>query len=428
MLWGIIFAKIVELRKLFVFLGDYYHAERGTCCMTSERNHSPVKAKMVQQRFNLISAHSISPNIPHEDALLLQTANGYKLLPLKPNVNKIYLEVTSLCNFDCQTCIRNSWDEPMGKMSTQVFSQIVRQLEELPDLQCVHLGGFGEPLSHPEIFSFIETLKGKNLQVELITNGSLLNDACIEELIHLRLDKLFVSLDGPDETEYNLIRQGGDFANVTANITRLKRRKAELQTKLPELAIEFVAMKKNFHCLPDLVKLIDKLGASYLLVTNVLPYSEELKDEILYDLDDSLPVFGNTSILSTLRARMPQMKLRTERYCKFIADNALTITWDGQVAPCYALMHTYTCYIYGRSKQIYPYHLGHVSESSLASIWQNPEYVYFRSLVHDFSFPSCTDCKFLEGCNYPDNNQMDCWGNSPTCSDCLWSRGMIVCP
>ncbi len=384
---------------------------------------------MIRHNFNITSGDNITfPSAQKEDTLVLQTNSGHKLLSLRPDVRKIYLEVTTLCNFDCRTCIRNSWDDALGRMNAEVFRQILEQIKELPNLKCVHLGGFGEPLSHPHIFSFIESLKKLNLQVELISNGSLLNDQCIDELIRLGLDKLFISLDGPDEIEYNDIRQGGDFMSVTAHISRLNARKAELKSKVPELAIEFVAMKKNFHRLPDLVKLIDTLGASYLLVTNVLPYSEELKDEILYDLDDSLPVFGNASILSTMRARMPQMKLRTERYCKFIEDNALTITWDGHVAPCYALMHSYTCYIYSRAKAMYPYYLGNVTENSLSSIWQHPEYVYFRSLVRDYRFPSCTDCKFLEGCSYPENNQMDCWGNSPSCSDCLWSRGMIVCP
>ncbi|KLU62820.1 coenzyme PQQ synthesis protein E [Peptococcaceae bacterium CEB3] len=93
-----------------------------------------------------------------------------------------------------------------GSGFKKTIESILEIMKNDPNLKCVHLGGFGEPLSHPHIFSFIESLKKLNLQVELISNGSLLNDQRIDELIRLGLDKLFISLDGPDETEYNDIR------------------------------------------------------------------------------------------------------------------------------------------------------------------------------------------------------------------------------
>src|SRR5512135_2962793 len=38
-------------------------------------------------------------------------------LTLAPDApRKIYVEPTALCNLACATCIRNAWDEPMGRM------------------------------------------------------------------------------------------------------------------------------------------------------------------------------------------------------------------------------------------------------------------------------------------------------------------------
>ena len=124
---------------------------------------------------------------------------------------------------------------------------------------------------------------------------------------------------------------------------------------------------------------------------------------------------------------MPNMKMRTERYCNFIENKALTVTRDGNVAPCYALMHRYKCYIYGREKQMFPCHYGNITVKSLKDIWTKPEYAVFRTTVKEFKFPSCTDCKYLDGCNYPDDNQADCWANGPSCAECLWARRLIVC-
>ena len=177
-----------------------------------------------------------------------------------------------------------------------------------------------------------------------------------------------------------------------------------------------------------LIDLAKELNAHTVIVTNVLPYNEALKDEILYDMDDTLPPFDNLHPSLLLAAKLPYMKIRTDRYCKFIEDKAIAINFQGQISPCYALMHSYHCFIYGRKKEILPYYLGNVAENSLREIWQDPGYINFRLAVKNFRFPSCTDCKYLEGCSMTEDNEMDCWGNSPSCAECLWSRKLIVCP
>ena len=45
--------------------------------------------------------------------------------------------------------------------------------------------------------------------------------------------------------------------------------------------------------------------------------------------------------------------------------------------------------------------------------------------VRDFRFPSCVDCG--EACAYAEHNQ-DCWGNAPSCADCLWAQDLVRCP
>ena len=73
-----------------------------------------------------------------------------KLFLWCPDVEKIYIEVTTRCNFDCTTCICNSWEEKLGYMDPNVFKLLLEQMKQLPELKEVHFGGFGEPLSHPE--------------------------------------------------------------------------------------------------------------------------------------------------------------------------------------------------------------------------------------------------------------------------------------
>lgn len=373
------------------------------------------------------NVNELNKILKDNEALVCKTDYGYKVIPLVPDVKKIYIEVTTLCNFDCTTCIRNSWEEELGHMDPGIFKSLLEQLKQFPELKSVHFGGFGEPLSHPDIFNMINGVKEMGLKVELITNGSLLTEEWAEKLIESGLDTLFVSLDGPEEKLYNDIRQGADFETVIKNIEAFNRIKQVRLAQGPELGIEFVLMKSNAHKLPEMAKLVDKLKARWLLVTNVLPYSKELKDEIVYDIDETL-FPGLQSGLVAVRAQMPNMKLRTERYCSFVNNKALTVTREGNVAPCYALMHRYKCFVYGKEKQIFPYHLGNIKERTLKEIWTNPEYAFFRVKVQEFNFPSCTDCKLVDGCGYVPDNEADCWGNGPSCAECLWARRLIICP
>lgn len=363
-----------------------------------------------------------------QEALFIRTEGGYQLIPLLPDIKRVYIEVTTKCNFSCITCIRSSWHDELAHMNWETFENIVKNLKELPNLESVHFGGFGEPLMHPKIFDMLRTVKRLGLKVEMITNGSYLCEETIQKLINIELDVLFTSIDSSEEEEYNQIRPGGDFQDVFNNVKRLQAMKQEQATKKPELAIEFVAMKKNFARLPNLIKMAWNLNARKVIVSNLIPYHESMKDEIVYDIDDTGSLFDHESLLTSVRAYMANMKLRTERYCKFVKDKSLCINHKGNISPCYALMHTYQCYIYGRKKQIYPYYLGNVNEKRLQDIWMDFEYVKFRKNVDENYFPSCTDCKFMDGCNYTESNEMDCWANGPSCSDCLWARQIIACP
>ena len=44
---------------------------------------------------------------------------------------KVYVEPTSKCNLSCRTCIRNSWDEPMGQMTDSTFDRVISGILEL---------------------------------------------------------------------------------------------------------------------------------------------------------------------------------------------------------------------------------------------------------------------------------------------------------
>ena len=100
--------------------------------------------------------------------------NTFRLHRPVTHLAKIYIEPTTLCNLDCRTCIRNNWDEPLGKMSEATFENLEKSIRNLSTPPSIFFGGLGEPLYHPRIIDWVRRAKSLGSTVELITNGTLL--------------------------------------------------------------------------------------------------------------------------------------------------------------------------------------------------------------------------------------------------------------
>jgi hypothetical protein len=99
---------------------------------------------------------------------------------------------------------------------------------------------------------------------------------------------------------------------------------------------------------------------------------------------------------------------------------------DGAVSPCVELLHSHRVYVVGREKQVRRYEIGRLERETLAEIWGGEEYRAFRERVSKFDFSPCLQCG---GCDMVESNEEDCGGSPfPTCGDCLWARGVILCP
>jgi radical SAM protein with 4Fe4S-binding SPASM domain len=224
------------------------------------------------------------------------------------------------------------------------------------------------------------------------------------------------------------------LSEVLANIRTLNEAKSRLGSLAPALGIEFVVLKSNLAELADLTGLASRLNAARVLVSNVLPYTEEMRDQILYGYEPrppfkagGWPVKADAWVMwGTLE--LPNMHWGAERRCRFVQDRAIVVGWDGSVSPCYALSHNYRYFaVDGKSKQVSRYILGNVNEHPLAEIWTAEEYVLFRSEVRAFRFPSCPDCDLRESCDLREQNE-GCWGWNPSCADCLWAQDIVRCP
>lgn len=362
--------------------------------------------------------------------VLESSEDALRLYATRLDVQKVYVEITTRCNLNCAVCVRQVWSDPCGDMSWATFEATVEGLRAFPDLNRLVFGGYGEPLVHPRLPQMLALASTLGVPLTVTTNGLLLDEAMARTLLATPVDWVVISLDTVHTQAYDGARIAGGLDQVLENARRLMRL-AEGRPALPlNLGIEFVATRSNRDHLLRLREIAADLGATKVLVSNLLPHTEAMCDEILYDSDRPLslplswPVKEARGILWG-RMDLPRMKWGAWRQCRFVLDRSLVIGWDGGVSPCYPLMHSYPYYIYGRRKNVSRYVLGSVNDRPLADIWQSEEYVRFRAKVRDFRFMYCVDCGVA--CDYAENNE-DCLGNVPSCADCLWAQGIIRCP
>ena len=104
---------------------------------------------------------------PGEQVRVEEGKNDIRLHRPVMQLAKIYIEPTNVCNLACRMCMRNMWDEPSGRMSTETFTAFIKSLQDLPTLPTVFIGGLGEPLSHPQLVNMVAQLTEIGARVEI---------------------------------------------------------------------------------------------------------------------------------------------------------------------------------------------------------------------------------------------------------------------
>lgn len=377
--------------------------------------------------------------------------DGWRMHRPPTELAKVYVEPTSRCNLSCMTCMRNAWDEPLGDMSPEVWARLMAGLRAFARPPDIFIGGIGEPLAHPDILRMVREAKALRGRVELITNGVSLTEAVATELVAAQLDRLWVSLDGATPGGYFDVRLGDALPTILANLRRLQTLRSATLLQKPALGVAFVAMRRNVAELPRVVDLAAELGADRVHVSNLLAYSPQMLEEVLYGATSpaTLPLVRRRGIQVTLPSfpvtdvtRPVLASLATDSrldlwlgggsttaptdWCPFVEAGSTSVRWDGAVSPCPPLLHRHDHHLTDCVRRSEHFAVGHLLDSELRAIWLGEEYRELRQRIQRFDFSPCTSCNT---CELATHNLEDCVGNlAPTCGGCLWAQGLIRCP
>lgn len=104
-------------------------------------------------------------------------------------IKRVYIEITNVCNLSCAFCKKNT--RPARFMSVGEFRHVLDEVSGITRYIYLHVQG--EPLLHPQFDELMNIAAGYGMQVQLVTNGILLNEHT-DLLKHTALRKISFSL------------------------------------------------------------------------------------------------------------------------------------------------------------------------------------------------------------------------------------------
>lgn len=337
----------------------------------------------------------------------------------------LYVELilTSRCNFVCAMC--NIWK--IGKKQPELFDnelsteQIVSILRELSELgtEEIFVSG-GEPTMREDLPYIIKCAKDNNIQVHLVTNGSLITEKLAKELINAGLDKISFSIEGhTPEIHENLRKMKGSWEKAVGSIGLINSAKDTLKAKNPSINISQILSRTNYRYIEEMLELKSKWQydtINFQPIVWKVPGCENfiLRDDDLNNLQSRLPFIetkicesglSKSTILPLLSLCMENEDAIRGHYSASFNKKVLcfapwkmaTIDPFGNIYPC-----CFACTFQNLSEDLKhsfwgkeDFCMGNIKNECFKQVWEGEKYNQFRKVMQNP--PTYTMCKW---CNY----------------------------
>ena len=283
-------------------------------------------------------------------AFLISTVTGIPSVSAWPV--SVSAELTNHCNLSCPECSSGSglMKRERGFMDLDLFRKAITELK--PYIYYLNLYFQGEPMLHPQFFSFLEQSKGITTTVS--TNGHFLSAENAGKLVSSGLKRLIVSLDGMDQETYSGYRKNGDFEEVIRGIRNVSEAKKKNGSDI-NIEIQFLVNKSNEHQIASVRRFAGEVNGSLRLKSMQVIKNEDIEKWIPARNDMSRYVKNNGEYVP---------KNSFPNRCMRLWFNPV-ITWDGKVIPC--------CF-----DKDAEYVMGNLIKDSFRKIWNGQEYTAFR--------------------------------------------------
>ncbi|MFX0081910.1 MAG: radical SAM protein [Candidatus Hodarchaeota archaeon] len=183
---------------------------------------------------------------------------GFKMptIPIGPPV--VFWSVTQRCNLKCTHCYV---DQDLDEISYNKACNIIDQLAEAKNFILIFFGG--EALLRDDIFKLMRYASGKNVNVALASNGTLIDEKKAKQLKEIGVGYVQVSIDGLKDV-HEQIRGIGTFEKAISAIKHCLNE--GLYT-----CIGTTITKQNVHQIYELVDLAKSLKVQKFEIIDFVP-------------------------------------------------------------------------------------------------------------------------------------------------------------
>ncbi len=315
------------------------------------------------------------------DALLA----GERVAPLT-----IDCALTRKCSYRCIYCYGQLQENPGGELSRDVILRFLDDAAEI-GVKAVSFVSDGESTCSPHLYEAILHGKANGLDMALGTNGYLLRDDRLEEILPA-LTYLRFNISAGEPRRYATIHGCSEkcFHKVCATI----RKCVELTNSKGfgvTLGMQMVLMPDLADQILPLSRLGGELGVDYLVIKHCSD-DEDGSLGVDYNKYDALtPLLEEAEALSTdsYRVAVKWSKIRTGNkriYTQCYGPPLiLQMSGSGLVAPCGMFFNEK----YSR------FHIGNISQTPLKEIWQGERYWKVMNELASSGFNANTDCGTL---------------------------------
>lgn len=262
--------------------------------------------------------------------------------------------ISYVCNADCIHCPYSKYKKAQDIVGREKFidkNTFCKIVDECVNYNTmIRITGGGEPLLHPNVLELIGYAKRRNVRVALTTNGSLLDEDCIKELLDSNIDAIEISVDAHNKEVYEKIRIGLHFEQIKDNVFNLVRMRNELFKKT-SILVSIINQKLIRKDLQDAVK-----------------FWEKIVDKVII-----------RKFIEITLTKESDKKKNTNIICPYPFQR-IYIDSSGTVRFC--------CYdIFGET------YMGNIKDDSLLNIWRSEKFNLWRSYLINGDYEKIEICK-----------------------------------
>ena len=297
---------------------------------------------------------------------------------------------TNRCQHHCSFCSVDWITHGVVRINTEVLVKAIHSMAGV-GVRSIYFAGEGEPLLHPGMEKFVQAAAERGIKTSMATNGGLLNERRLKELLPY-FSWIRFSIDAATAESHQSIHKSKDFDRVIRNIRAATKFKKDNNLSV-ELGAQFIVLEENLNELEMFADLMKDVGVDNIQFKPHHNHPKSASNPTLYNLTDEVlrqrllaRTTDNFQVMVRSRnlEEMPEIPGQDHNYCykKCFAYNFLTLI-DAK-GSCYG------CNIFYDQRD---YSFGNIYEQSFEEIHTNGQVQKIINKVAKLNHVQCGNYK-----------------------------------